>query len=451
MSSKKLIEQVKQLPRVPGVYIYKDEKGKIIYIGKAKDLKSRVSSYFQDNLQLGTKTYALVQNIDTFSYIEALSELDALILEAALIKKHKPKYNIALKDDKSYLYLVIRNEVVTIQGDQVKLPKVIAARESDLLKSDTRFGPYPHGDIARQMARVIRKSLPYRDCSLSKFNKYHKLNSPCLYGHIGLCQAPCTTRISVEDYIKEINQIKKLLSGESKKLLNEAEKKMKTAAKHQKYEEAAQYRDVLSKFNYLRKSFKSANTYIDNPYLVEDSIKLSLASLCDTVPALNTLPHRIECYDISTFSGKDSVGSLVVATDGRVDKSQYRRYKVESLDNPDDFYMMYEMLSRRFSLERLDGSSKDMIPFPDLVVLDGGKGQVSVISNLFEERNIKIPLIGLAKRFETIVYKQDNDFIEVRLARNNEGLKLLQRLRDEAHRFAQAYHHKLSLDKIINS
>ncbi len=184
MHSEELINKVKNLPHVPGIYIYRNLAGKIIYVGKAKDLRNRVNSYFQGNLLPGSKTYALVQNIRSMAYIEALSELEAIILEAALIKKHKPKYNISLKDDKSYIYLIIRNEPVLLNNQLVRLPSVLAARETDVLSTDTKFGPYPHGDIAKDMARVIRKSLPFRDCSTSKFQKYNKLNSSTANGLI---------------------------------------------------------------------------------------------------------------------------------------------------------------------------------------------------------------------------------------------------------------------------
>lgn len=448
MHSEELINKVKNLPHVPGIYIYRNLAGKIIYVGKAKDLRNRVNSYFQGNLLPGSKTYALVQNISSMAYIEALSELEAIILEAALIKKHKPKYNISLKDDKSYIYLIIRNEPVLLNNQLVRLPSVLAARETDVLSTDTKFGPYPHGDIAKDMARVIRKSLPFRDCSTSKFQKYHKLNSPCLYGHMGLCSAPCTGKTSVEDYKKEIKRIRDLLSGNSAKLLNETERKMKTASKLQAFEEAAYHRDILKKFHYLRKRFKTANKYIENPYLVEDLINTSLSDLVEAIPELKKVPNRIECYDISTISGKEAVGSMVVATNGRIDKSNYRKFRIKTKNEPDDFAMLTEVLTRRLKRELSTAKNIKKWGMPDLIVIDGGKGQVSVISEVMTSLNVCIPLIGLAKRFETIVYLEAGEYTEVNLPRNNEGLKLIQRLRDEAHRFARAYHHKLRLEKL---
>ena len=445
-----LQEKIKKLPKVPGVYVYINEKGKIIYIGKAKNIKSRVSSYFQGNLQLGTKTYALVQNIFDMYYIEALSELEAIILESSLIKKHKPKYNVALKDDKSYLYIVIRKEEVTLNGTSIKLPKIIVARETDLLKSDTTFGPYPHGDIAKYMARVIRGSFPYRDCSVSKFNKYNKLGSPCLYGHLGLCSAPCTGAISVTDYKESIKTIKKLLSGESVSFINNLEKEMKAASENQNYEEAAEIRNLLNKFHYLRKSFRSADKYIDNPYLVDDLRAMALDELVNAIPVLGSPPQRIECYDIATLSGKEAVGSMVVAIDGVINKSHDRKFKIKTKDTPDDFGMLAEVLTRRFKREKSTSKNIKKWGIPDLVIIDGGKGQVSAINEVFKNLEVNIPLIGIAKRFETIVYYYDGEFVEVKLDKGNEGLKLIQRLRDEAHRFARVYHHQLRIQKLTS-
>ncbi|MEZ6255787.1 MAG: excinuclease ABC subunit UvrC [Patescibacteria group bacterium] len=450
--SENLINQVKALPNVPGVYIYKNAKKQIIYIGKAKNLKKRVGSYFFTKLELGTKTYALVQNICSMEYIEALSELEALILEASLIKTHKPKYNVAQKDDKSYLYIVIVSEKLTKNNKIITLPKVLLARQKDLddgtIKPQALFGPYPHGDTAKYMLRYIRKLLPFRDCSPSKFSKHQKLNSPCLYGHIGLCQAPCLNNVDVDLYKKDIKSIKRLLSGDSVKLLNDMEKSMQQASKEKRYEEAAHYRDLLKKFAYLRKSFKTADSYVENPYLVEDLITESLEELVNNIPNLNDLPNRIECYDISNISGTDAVGSMVVATGGRLDKSSYRRFKINSKNTPDDFGMLREVLTRRLNRELTTSSNVKKWGFPDLLVIDGGKGQVSTVKSVLDELHLEIPLIGLAKRYETIVYFEQEELCELVLSKRNAGLKLLQKLRDEAHRFAQAYHHKLRLQRI---
>ncbi|KKS21343.1 MAG: Excinuclease ABC subunit C [candidate division WWE3 bacterium GW2011_GWC1_41_7] len=436
---KALLEKVKELPQSPGVYKFKNIKGEIIYIGKAKNLRSRVKSYFQDNLDVGSKTYALVSRIRDLEYIEALSEFEALLLEAELIRQYRPKYNISLKDDKSYLYIVIRNEKLVVRGKKVGVPRILTARKPDLMDNDTVFGPYPDGSTAKYIVRTVRKIIPFRDCSVAKYTRYQNLGRPCLYGDLGLCSAPCTDNLTIEEYRDDIHKIKKLLSGDSVQIVNTLKKEMDMASKEQNFEKAAHYRDIIQKFDYIRQSFKSANTYIENPYLVEDMITESLDELVKNIPVMRNFPERIECYDISNISGKEAVGAMVVATDGRIDKSQYRKFKIKFKQKPDDFDMMREVLARRF---------KNDWPKPDLIVLDGGKGQVSAGMEVMKRMNIDIPLTGLAKRFETIVYTSGSEFIELNLDKNNEGLRLLQRLRNEAHRFAQKYHHHLRLKKI---
>lgn len=433
-------EKIDSLPQNPGVYLFKNNKGDIIYIGKAKNLKSRVKSYFLDTIEFGTKTYSLIQSIDDIDYIEALSELEAFILEAELIKKHRPKYNINLKDDKSYIYIVIRPEKVLVNAKEVNFPILLNLRKSDLKKSDLSFGPYPDTSAARYVIRALRKIIPYRDCSLNKFNKYKKLERPCLYGHIGLCSAPCLLNVSSDEYRKSILKIKKILSGSTVKLLKSLNSKMNEASKETKYEKAASYRDVLNKFKYIRQNFKAAESYIENPYLVEDIAINSMKDLKESIPILNKLPKRIECYDVSNISGKDAVSSMVVATNGRLDKKEYRKFKINIKNNPDDFEMIRETLHRRLN---------NSWTLPDLFVIDGGKGQVSAAKEVMILNEINIPVIGIAKRFETIIYFDNNEYGEVNLARDNDGLKLIQVLRDEAHRFARKYHHFLRLKTLV--
>ncbi len=446
-----LKEKVNNLPRVPGVYIYRDIENQIIYVGKAKNLRNRVKSYFIDNLDPSSKTKALVDHIEDMSFIEVSSELEALILEAELIKLHKPYYNISLKDDRSYLYVVIRNEKVSIGEKQIKLPKLMVARKPDLIDEDMQFGPYPDATTARYIVRSLRKVFPYRDCSQTKFDNHYRLNRPCLYGHIGLCQAPCVHKdpeeheARIQEYKKGISRLKEVLEGKSSSLLNDLKRKMQELSEKQEFEEAATYRNVISKFDYVRQHFKTAQSYIDNPYLVEDTLEKSLTELKDNVPVIDNDLERIECYDISNISGKEAVGAMTVAIHGRVDNSKYRKFKIKMKNEPNDFGMLQEVLRRR--LIRGIGSEVGW-ELPELLVIDGGKGQISAISDVLKEMELQIPLIGLAKKFETIVFITGDDFTEIVLERSNEGLKLLQRLRDEAHRFGQKYHHQLRLKKI---
>ena len=440
-TNSKLKNKILSLPTTPGIYKYKNSSGKIIYIGKAKNLKKRVRSYFGVSLEKSSKTYALVQNIRDIEFVETLTELEALILEATLIKNYKPKYNVALKDDKSYLYIVIRPNKVSIGSGHYNIPCVLAARETDLKKDDLTFGPYPHGRKAKDVIRVLRKIFPYRDCSVGKFNKYQKLGQPCLYGHIGLCQGPCVGQITPRGYRKDLKKLSNLLSGEVTSVVRAWDKNMRLHAKKQEYEQASKYRDLINKFNYVSQKFDSAQRYIDNPYLVDDLRSMALQSLVEYLPVLVRVPDRIECYDISTLSGTASTGSMVVATSGELDKSQYRQFKIRSKKTPDDFAMMEEVLTRRL---------KRNWQLPDLLVVDGGKGQLSTTLKVLDNLNMSLPTVGLAKKFETIVYFDEYEHIykELSLEKDNPGLLLLQKLRDESHRFAQRYHHKLRLKSL---
>lgn len=423
---------VRNLPQLPGVYIYSDDRGEVIYVGKAKNLRSRVGSYFQTDLNRNSKTYSLVQKINDVRYIVVDNEFDALILEAELIKKYLPKYNIVLKDDKSFLYIVIKKGLY---------PTVSTSRKSNLMTKDLNFGPFTNSNVAKKVVRVLRRVFPFRDCSESKFNKYKKLKNPCLYGHIELCPAPCVNqdKMTAKNYRENILKIKRILSGGSSKLIQSLEKNMNSASKDKNYEKAVYYRDLMQEFNYVRSNYREAGDYIDNPYLMDDINKEALDQLKTAIPLIEGNLRRIECYDIANISGKDAVGSMVVATDGRIDKDEYKRFKIRFKDTPDDTDMLYDVLYRRFN---------NNWEHPDLVVVDGGKPQVSAAERALEDLNIKISVIGLAKKVETVVYREKGVFKEITLNGNNPGLLLLIRLRNEAHRFAQSYHHLLRLKSI---
>jgi len=435
---------VENLPKTPGVYLFKNAQGHVIYVGKAKSLKNRVSSYFQKSLSFGPKTKVMVQNIANLEVIKTDSELESLILEAELIKKYKPRYNIIFKDDKSHLYIVIRNDNLVLNGKKIKLPKVLTSRKTDLQKGDIKFGPYPNARTARRIIRILRRIFPYRDCSAGKFKKYQRLEKPCLFGHLDLCTAPCLEDASIIDYKKEITRIKNFLSGKSSVIIRDYEKKMKEASKKREYEKAVHYRDTLSRFKYIRANFKTADKYIENPNLLEDLAEEALSDLVKNIEILKNKPVRIECYDISSISGKEAVGSMVVSTNGQVDKSEYKKFKVRLEPKSDDVHMMQEILGRRFKRGVEGGGWK----LPNLVVLDGGKGQVSSVLEIMQEKGIEIPVVGIAKKHEILIYKINNEFKELKLSVDSEGLKLIIRLRDEAHRFAQSYHHHLRLKKI---
>ena len=220
-------------------------------------------------------------------------------------------------------------------------------------------------------------------------------------------------------------------------------KKMQVASKKKDYESAARYRDLLKKFKYITTNFKTAYQYIENPHLLDDIATQSLLELKNNIPILKNVPTRIECYDIANLSGKEAVGSMVVATNGHLDKSEYKKFRIKLKNTPDDYFMLQEVLSRRLNHEVKDTKLKNW-GMPDLLVIDGGKGQVSSIVQVMDNFDFDIPIIGLAKKFETIIYKDINDdFVEIKLDKSNQGLKLLIKLRDEAHRFSRRYHHYL--------
>jgi excinuclease ABC subunit C len=444
-----LLLKVKNLPTVPGVYKFKDSFGEIIYIGKAKNLKNRVRSYFSISIEKDTKTFQLVQNINDLEYIEVFSELEALILEASLIKQFRPKYNILLKDDKSYLYITIKNQVVEINDQKINLPQVMLTRERDLDEKDFNFGPYTSVEAARTLFKTIRKIIPFRDCTNIKFERYKRIQRPCLYGFIGLCPAPCANYEVIDAYKKNVAKVKKILNGETNLVIKDLQKQMLSLSSEENFEEAAVIRDILNKFDYARRTFRIPQSYVDNPYLVEDLLYKSLEELKANIPILKDIPQVIECYDISNISGKEAVGSLVVSVNGRISKSNYRKFRIKLKDTPDDFGMLREVLTRRIKRSLSDKSGKWALP--DLFLIDGGKGQISGVLDVENLLGINVPVVGIAKKQETLVYFDGTHFVEVVLPRNNEGLKLVQRLRDEAHRFAQAYHHKLRLKKIDES
>lgn len=446
MESNKLQEKVNNLPMVPGVYKFLDLSGTVIYVGKAKNLRNRVKSYFRIKFDGDTKTKALVENIIDLEFIEVSTELEALILEEKLVKKFQPKYNILLKDDKSFLYIVLRSDKVKIGEVEVDFPLVLSARKSDLLKNDIYFGPYPRSEVARYVLRSLRKIIPYRDCAKSKFRNYQKIGQPCLYGHIGLCQAPCVGKISKTEYLKDVSKIKRFLDGNFKKIISDIVLEMKEASKLEDFERAAKLRDIIKKFEYLTINTSKIDSIAENPLLIEDIISKSLDNLLVYFPILKEFPERIECYDISNLSGKEATASMTVAINGRLTNREYRRFKIKFKDSPDDFEMMREVLRRRFKRSLIDDSWK----LPNLIVLDGGKGQLSAGLSVLKEMGIDVAMISIAKKEEILIYSRGDEFFEVKLPKTDESLKLIQRLRDEAHRFAKKYHHELRLKKLLS-
>lgn len=422
------MQVLSNFPNQPGVYIFKNNKGAVLYVGKAVNLKSRISSYFTNKSLLQPKTLKLVKDAVDISYILVDSEVEALILEAGLIKKYNPRYNISLKDDKSFKYIVVQKD------------RVVVSRDKSLVKSRyvRAFGPFPYGDSVNLIVKNLRKIFPFRDCTDFKFLRYKKLKRPCLYGHIKVCPAPCTEFEGDQVNMSNLKRFKRFMLGNKKMLINALEKDMREASKNKKYEVALGLRNQIRKLEQLNYSEKNSFEYIKNPNLLADrageEVNQLLKILRNKYPALNTL-SRIEFYDISNFSGKLSVGSMVVSKGGLIKKDQYRRFRIKTKDTPDDVSMMFEVISRR--LKRKDWSK------PSLMVLDGGKSQLSIVSKLTD--NFNVPIIALAKRDNAITFfdRESGKFEQLYVSKTNKGLQLLQRLRDEAHRFAISYHRKL--------
>lgn len=413
------------LPSKSGVYLFKNGSSKIIYVGKAKDLKKRVVSYFS-NLPHDTKTNILISKINSIEHIITSSEIEAFLLEANLIKKYKPEYNIKFADDKSFPYIKIAKKPI---------PYITIVRKKDD-KNATYFGPFPDALGVRIVLKIIRRIFPYQS------GKNH-LEKKCLYYHLGLC--PCVALFPEKrsDYNKTINKIKSFLKGKKDFIIRSLEKERDVKIKKEEFEEASIIQKKIEKINLITSPQYHPFAYEKDHDLYEKRMRLEQKSLQDIlIKYFYNLKYlkRIECFDISNISGKQATGSMVVFTNGESDKKEYRRFRIRSKTTPDDFLMMKEMLTRR--LKRNDWGKAD------LIVVDGGKGQVSSILQILEKLNLTIPLIGLAKREEVIIipnrnFSSDNLFIEVKLPLTSPALNLLRRIRDEAHRFAITYHRLL--------
>ena len=531
-----LQDKLKVLPDSPGVYIMRDARGKIIYVGKARVLKNRVRQYFQSGKNHGVKVKAMVAKIADFETIVTATEVEALILECNLIKKYRPRYNISLKDDKSYPYLRVTAE---------DFPRIILTRR--IIHDGSRyFGPYTSGLAVKETLQLLRKIFPLRTCKT--FAK-----RPCLEFHIKRCLAPCAKKISREDYMQFVKAAEKFLAGHTAQVERELSEQMIDAAENLNFEQAARLRDILSAIRKVtekqkivtdtgdvdaiglarlegetcaqiffirdgkvtgRENFllsgaidetdaQAVTEFIKQYYsraqisateillpitLADEDLKIlsewlgvkliepkrgvkrSLVEMANqnaekflaeesarrqlknaqTVGAveelknflnLPRLPRRMECFDISHIQGAETVASMVVFEDGAPDKKSYRRFKIHSAEGkPDDFLSMREVTSRRY------GATENL---PDLIVIDGGLGQLNSALEIIRGAGHQVPVVGLAKQFELIFVEGSS--IPVELPRDSQALKLMRRIRDEAHRFAITYHRKLRRKRNLKS
>lgn len=552
-------EELKKLPSLPGVYIMHDQKDAIIYVGKAVSLKNRVRQYFQKSRNLGVKKEQMVDQIARFEYIVTDSELEALVLESNLIKEHKPKYNTMLKDDKNYPFIK-----VTV-GEE--FPRIMTARTMKKDKSKY-FGPYTSAGAVKDVIELTRKLYHLRTCS-RVLPRDIKKERPCLYYHIKQCYGPCQGYVTREEYRTQVDSLLEFLNGNHKKILKDLEEKMYQASEEMRFEDAAQYRDLIQSVErigekqkitdhpgedkdiiamaeegqdavvqvffvrdgkligrdhfYMKtapgdsrsrilssflKQFYAGTPFIPREIMIQDEIedqelitrwlekrkgkkvhvvvpkkgtkeklvemayqnaKLVLRQDTErikreegrTIGAVKEIGellglkdmNRIEAFDISNISGFQSVGSMIVYEKGKPKRSDYRKFKIKSVKGPNDYASMEEVLTRRFmhgmkeQEERkqlhLEQDYGSFTRFPDLIMMDGGKGQVNTALEVLENLKLQIPVCGMVKddkhRTRGLYYKNQ----EIPIDRNSEGFKLITRIQDEAHRFAIEYHRSL--------
>lgn len=401
-------KKVSKLPNSAGVYLMKDKANEIIYIGKAASLKKRVASYFIKR-PMSERLGALVDNIKDIDYIQTANEAEALLLESALIKSNKPKYNVALRDDKNYPLLKLSmNE---------KFPRLLITRKR--LNDGARyFGPFTEAKLLRLALAFLRRVFPLRTCKVMP-------KTVCLNYYLRQCAAPCTGKINKEEYREIANQLIMFLEGKRPELIKELEKKMFLASKEKRYEEAGRIRDQIA----------ALSSAVLTPKKGADATG-QLEALKDAL-FLKNQPQRIEAFDVSNISGSEAVGSMVTFLKGWPYKNAYRKFKIKEVRGIDDYSMMREIIRRHYQnlLEK-----KQVLP--DLIIIDGGKGHLSSAKEELDKMGLdNIPVMAIAKEFEHIFLPGKQE--PIKLPANSLVLYLVQRIRDEAHRFAIGYHKTL--------
>lgn len=543
-------EQLKKLPAEPGVYLMKNENDKIIYVGKAISLKNRVRQYFQSSKNHTSKVKSMVKNIAKFEYIITDSELEALILECNLIKQYRPKYNVLLRDDKTYPYIK-----VTVNEDY---PRVLKVRK--VLKDKAKyFGPYTNITAVNDTLEIIRNTYPIRTCNIDIEKAIANKVRPCLNKHIKKCIGPCTGEVSKEEYNKMIEEVILFLSGKEERLIEILKEKMNKCAMDFNFEDAAIYRDKIRSLEdmvqkqkidsgtsdlnqdiiamarahdeacvqvfFIRngkivgrehfilegvmdssrksilssfvKQFYISQDYIPKEIIIEDEVEdsfvleewltdkkgqkvnikvpqkgdkknliemvrknaieylekfsnLNKLKYQKSIGALEELknilglkdtPKRIESFDISNIQGVDSIGSMVVFTDGKKDKKEYRRYKIKTVEGPNDYDSMAEIVERRIKYEN----------FPDLILLDGGKGQVSAVKKVLDRYGVNIPLWGMYKddkhRTKGLISQEK----EIELDKTSNLYRFVASIQEEVHNYAISYHRSLRNKSLTKS
>lgn len=434
-----LLQKARQLPRTPGVYLMKDAAGRVIYVGKAGVLRNRVSSYFIPSADLGPGKQPMLDLIVDFDIVECESEWEALLTENRLIKDIHPRFNSRLTDDKTFPYLVI-----TLRDD---FPGVYITRQpSDpAFKGAKVFGPFTRPGALTESIQFLQRVFQFRTCHLDirADDSERKHFRPCLLHAIKQCTAPCGDRISKEQYRADIRRFIRFLESKRSTMLREMRQEMQEASDALDYERAAALRDQTHALEKLGDRGEARQRWQPEAESFYVDPRKGLLSLQRTLG--HDEPIRcVECIDIAHLQGGETVGSKVTFVDGRPLKNEYRRYRIKTVEGGnDDYAAIREVVSRRY---REAGKGNEL--YPDLIVIDGGLGQLHAAMDVFDDLDVKPPqVIALAKKDELIYTRQKSE--PIKLSRRNQGLKLCQAIRDEAHRFAQHYHHILRRKKVI--
>ena len=420
-------EIVRQFPTTPGVYLMKDDAGRVIYIGKASNLRSRAGSYFQKGAADEPRISAWIGEVVDVDYIECESEVDAILTEARLIKDIQPRHNKELKDDKTFPYLM-----VTTHED---FPRVEITREPRD-RGVKLYGPFPNVRALRGAVQVLQRIFKFRTCNLDieESDKRWRWFRPCLLASIDQCTAPCNLRISKEAYRRDIRRLHLILQGKKGPLLKQLRKEMEEAAGRLEFERAARLRDEIAMLEKLDQR-GDLETHVQPEVFYIDP-KKGLAGL-RRVLKLEATPRTVEGIDVAHLQGGETVASVVRFLDGLPFKPGYRRYRIRGVQGPDDYRSMHEVVGRRYGKMHHDGEA-----LPDLILIDGGKGQLRAALAAFEQQRVPLPaIVSLAKKEELLFLP--NEAEPLKLSRHAFALRLLQYVRDEAHRFAQHYHHIL--------
>ena len=435
----RLLEKSRMLSKVPGVYLMKDGQGRVIYVGKAANLPDRVSSYFVPSTDLGFKKQPMLASVEDFEVIQCEGEWEALLVENRLIKDLKPRFNVRLVDDKTFPYLAI-----TMRED---FPRVFVTRNpSDPdLRGAKIFGPFTAVGALREAVQLLQRVFKFRTCSIDIVDGDEKLKyfRPCLLYSIGQCTAPCAAKIGRDAYREDVDRFVRFLDSKRSVMLREMREEMERAAAGLRFEKAATLRDQIKAIEKLDERGTREMGWQPETEAAYLDPKKGLRSLQKTL-GMESPIRCLEAIDIAHLQGGETVGSKVTFVDGRPLKNEYRRFRIKSVDGGnDDYSSIREVVSRRY---REAGAGHEL--YPDVILIDGGLGQLHAALEAFESLGVKPPMvISLAKK-EELIYVQDRAE-PIRLGRDNAGLRLCQAFRDEAHRFAQHYHHILRRKKTL--